>query len=163
VHLAQEQLSFLDPAGAQAGHAQRVQGRQIVRILLRGRPEHFDGAAEPSLLDEDLPQLDARPPVVGIYRDLAGQPGRPAQVAQRVPEAAQEPERVPVRDRVPEQEQGRGGQRIAGEPPQDGELHPSGHPGTLAASGMWAATGSRRTRAYSRLMAATTPVVMAGT
>ena len=163
VHLAQEQLAFLDPAGAQAGHAECVQGGQIVRILLRGRTEHLDGPSESSLLDEDLPQLDARPPIVGIHGNLARQPGRPAQVAQRVPEAAQEPERVPVRDGVPEQEQDRGGQRIAGEPPQDGELHPSGHPRTLAASGMWAATGSRPTRAYWGLMAATTPVVMAGT
>jgi hypothetical protein len=42
-----------------------------------------------------------------------------------------------------------------------------GEPSTVAASAMWAATGPRRTTAYSELiaglMAATTPVVIAGT
>src|SRR5216684_3309858 len=72
VQLAQEQLPFLHPAGPQASDAQRVQRGEVVRVLLRGWPQHLDGAGEASLLDEDLPQLDAGTPVVGIDRELAG-------------------------------------------------------------------------------------------
>jgi len=163
VQLAQEQLAFLETAAPEAGDAQRVQRRQVMRIVLRGRAQHVDGAGEPALLDQDLPQLDARAAVVGVHRDLAGEAGGPAQVAQRARQAAEESKRIPVRHRVTEEQQGRGGQRIAGDPPQERELHPPRHSGTVAASAMWAATGPGPTRAYSGLMAATTPVVMAGT
>ena len=89
VHAAQEELAFLVPSQSQARQPERVEHREVVRVLLRGGPQNFEGASPAALLDEDLSQLGAGAPVVRIDLDLPREARRAPQVANRLREAAQ--------------------------------------------------------------------------